>query len=197
MRPGESRFFCSPGGVFGFIPAGAGEMLVNCGKSCGKPVHPRGGGEYRNRACCFIHLPGRNFFHDGPGGGDVQTELDACPHCVVTMNSASPPWWPHAASRDRIYSPRCPDTQKGTARSLDFRRPDERGAVPFSRFPFAPGWRIRRGGVTRYSRIPARGLKLITRSGTVCFITKEATNGQPPFHSPSSPRPRGREAPRP
>ncbi len=28
---------------------------------------------------------------------------------------------------------------------------------------------------------PARGLKLITRSGTVCSITREATNGQPPF----------------
>ena len=28
---------------------------------------------------------------------------------------------------------------------------------------------------------PARGLKLIARSGTVCSITREATNGQPPF----------------
>ena len=31
---------------------------------------------------------------------------------------------------------------------------------------------------------PARGLKLIARSGTVCSITREATNGQPPFCSP-------------
>ncbi len=31
--------------------------------------------------------------------------------------------------------------------------------------------------------LPARGLKLTTGSGTVCSITREATNGQPPFRS--------------
>ena len=104
----------------------------------------------------------------------------------------------HARVRPSTTRARRGRRKKETARPLDSVRFRERGAVPFSVLPDAPECRIRRGRGCPSFPFPARGLKLTARSGTVCFITREATNGQPrflfllsPVRTAPAPGPRG------
>ena len=147
---------------------------------------PATGGEHQNRAGCIIYLPGGNFFHDGSGGGDVRTELDALPslRCPNEFHVTALDGYMQRVEIESI-PPAAPTRKKGPPPLSIPVEPVRKGAVPFSRIPCTSGWRVRRVGAAPLFPIPARGLKLTARSGTICFITREATNGQPPFRSPS------------
>ena len=88
------------------------------------------------------------------------------------------------------------DTKKGTARPLDSFGP-ERGGSPFFRLAMRARVAYKKSRGCPLFPLPARGLKLITRSGTICSITREATNGQPPFpfRSPFQPQAPEEETP--
>ena len=73
--------------------------------------------------------------------------------------------------------------KKGTARPLDSASPGE-GGSPFFHLAIKIRLSYKESRGCPLFPFPARGLKLIARSGTFCSITREATNGQPPFCSP-------------
>ena len=69
--------------------------------------------------------------------------------------------------------------------SLSFTTSPGEGGSPFFRVAINIRLSYKKSRGCPLFPFPARGLKLIARSGTVCSITREATNGQPPFCSPS------------